>query len=57
VLHGSYREYFKAILDEITRELYKNRAILIVFADEVKLKEFLAAIDMTSPNHDLVCVK
>ena len=50
VVHGSYEEFFTTILDDITRELTKGRAILIVFADALKLKKFSAAIHKTSPN-------
>lgn len=57
MVHGSYDEYFEAILDDITRELTKGRAILLVFADGVKLQRFSAAIHKTSPNLPQVCVK
>ena len=50
VVNGSYDEYFKTILEDITRELTNGRAILIVFADSAKLKKFSAAIHKTSPN-------
>lgn len=50
VVHGSYDEYFKMLLDDITRELIKGRAILLVFADMAKLEQFSAAINLTSPN-------
>ena len=50
VVHGSYDEWFMTILDDITRELTKGKAILLVFADGVKLKRFSAAIHKTSPN-------
>jgi hypothetical protein len=50
VVNGSYDEYFKTILEDITRELTNGRAILIVFADSAKLKKFSASIHKTSPN-------
>jgi hypothetical protein len=50
VVNGAYDEYFKTILEDITRELEKGRAILIVFADSAKLKKFSSSIHKTSPN-------
>ena len=57
VVTGSYDEYFNAILDDITRELIKGRAILIVFPDSEKLKKFSANIHKRSPNVPQVCKK
>jgi hypothetical protein len=40
VVIGTREDYFQALVDEITREFIKGRAILIVWEDEEKLKTF-----------------
>ncbi len=40
VVIGTWEDYFQALVDEITREFIKGRAILIVLDDEEKLNKF-----------------
>ena len=50
VVCGVYQEYFEKILDDILREIHKGRAVLIVFADEKKLRKFSDTINKNQPS-------
>ena len=51
VIRGSKEEYFLALIEELNRELHLGRAILIVFADYLKLSWFQNEIKKRSPKH------
>ena len=57
VIIGNWEDYFQALIDEITREFIKGRAILMVWEDEDKLKRFDSTFRNRNPiDHNQVGV-